>query len=324
MIIAGIDEAGYGPLLGPLVVGCCAFEVSGVDDASGELPCLWKKLGKLVSRNRLRSGKKLHVNDSKAVYSPALGLKELERSVLALLASMDDCGDGLHGFLDRVSEETTPQLADYPWYAPAADERFPLEQEPTPLRLFANGLRAEMARTGCRCVHLRGRVMLERPLNRLFNQTRNKANALFSVAAVHLDRLLRTYGEQGLVIFCDRQGGRAHYGPLLRLMFDEWDLEILSEADARSEYRLTRNRHPVRLIFCEKAEAQCLPVAVASMLSKYLREALMRRFNHWWRTQLPDIEPTAGYYNDGTRFLRDIEVKRRELGIQDEELIRSR
>ena len=29
-------------------------------------------------------------------------------------------------------------------------------------------------------------------------------------------------------------------------------------------------------------------------------------------------------YNDGTRFLRDIEVKRKELGIPDQMLIRSR
>jgi ribonuclease HII len=80
----------------------------------------------------------------------------------------------------------------------------------------------------------------------------------------------------------------------------------------------------VRLIFTEKAEAQCLPVAVASMLSKYLREAMMRRFNAWWRQHLPDVAPTAGYYGDGVRFLQDIDAKRRELAIPDADLIRSR
>jgi ribonuclease HII len=78
------------------------------------------------------------------------------------------------------------------------------------------------------------------------------------------------------------------------------------------------------VLFREKAEEQCMAVAVASMLSKYMREALMRRFNAWWQGVLPGVQPTAGYYGDGTRFLRDIEAKRVELGITDEELIRMR
>jgi hypothetical protein len=60
------------------------------------------------------------------------------------------------------------------------------------------------------------------------------------------------------------------------------------------------------------------------MISKYLREAMMRRFNAYWHTHLPEVAPTAGYYGDGVRFLSDIEPKRRELGIRDEDLIRCR
>ena len=127
-----------------------------------------------------------------------------------------------------------------------------------------------------------------------------------------------------MTIFCDRQGGRARYGSLLRLMFEAWDLHIERETDGYSEYRLTRGDRAARIIFTEKAEAKCLPVALASMLSKYSREALMRRFNAYWQRLLPDLHPTAGYYGDGSRFLKDIDAKRRELGISDDLLVRSR
>ena len=78
----------------------------------------------------------------------------------------------------------------------------------------------------------------------------------------------------------------------------------------------------MRILFREKAEAQCMPVALASMLSKYLRESLMRRFNSFWKAHLPELVPTAGYYNDGLRFLEDIKAKRTELNICDDDLIR--
>ena len=94
--------------------------------------------------------------------------------------------------------------------------------------------------------------------------------------------------------------------------------------DGNSEYRLLRDGHVVKIVFREKAEADCMSVAVASMLSKYLREAMMRRFNAYWQREQPGVQPTAGYYGDGSRFLSDIEVRRKELGIGDEELVRVR
>jgi hypothetical protein len=278
-----------------------------------------------VSRNRTKAGKKLHVNDSKVVYAPVDGLREMERAVLAVAATCGvPLGEGFDAFFARVAAHAASDVAAYPWYQPVDDERFPLEQDAITVQLMANALRAEMLRGGARCVHLAARVLPERQLNRMLDSTRNKGSALFSTVAIHLDHLLHTYGGQGLTIFCDRQGGRGHYGPLLRLMFEDWALEVTREADEWAEYRLSRGGHDVRVIFAEKAEAQCLPVAMASMLSKYLREALMARFNAFWRRHLPDVAPTAGYYQDGTRFLGDIDAKRRELGIADEQLIRCR
>jgi hypothetical protein len=321
MIVAGVDEAGYGPLLGPLVVGCCAIRVR--TEPGEPPPCLWTRLSHSVSRTRCRNGRKLHINDSKLVYTPSNGLGELEQSVLAVASTLWGWSEHLTALLDHLSPGLNREMGDYPWYN-GLDESFPLSCNAASARIHANALRLDLQRTDAQFIHLHAQVILERRLNQMLSQTRNKASTLFSIAARHLDHLLNHYADEDLLIFCDRQGGREHYGSLLRLMFQDWDLTVLCEQEHRSEYLLSQGARSATIVFMEKAEAQAMPVAVASMISKYLREALMGRFNRYWQRLLPGLAPTAGYYTDGTRFLRDIAHKCQELGITDELLIRSR
>src|SRR5277367_138378 len=88
MIIAGIDEAGYGPLLGPLVVSATAFELDGVAlevDSGEALPpvCMWRALRSVVAKKGPAKQGRVLVADSKVVHNLAEGNKLLERGVLA-------------------------------------------------------------------------------------------------------------------------------------------------------------------------------------------------------------------------------------------------
>ncbi len=317
MILAGIDEVGYGPVLGPLVVGAAAVRLPFEADAAA-VPDVHALLRDVVADRRDRTGRRLHVADSKKVYSPSTkhGLRELEKSVLAFAAAAGVA-------TDRLADVREPAE---PWYAGGATERQPAEADAAGVAIATNALRHALSAADVAVMPPRAVMLFEREYNRRCDATRNKAAVQQSATAFLLDHLLATHAgsDGGLLVVLDRHGGRSHYGPFLRQMFEDWELRVLDESDERSDYELARPGGRAMLLFAEKAESLALPTALASMTAKYLRERFMHRFNAWWSARQPGLKATAGYWTDGQRWLVETSDLRRELGVEDTRLVRSR
>jgi hypothetical protein len=126
-----------------------------------------------------------------------------------------------------------------------------------------------------------------------------------------------------IAILCDKHGGRDRYLPLLMTCFPDRFIEIVSEGRRLSVYRFGPAEQRVEIAFQAKGESH-LPTALASMASKYLRELAMHAFNDFWRQQVADLRPTAGYPLDAKRFKAEIAAAQQSLGISDRILWRSK
>ncbi len=107
-------------------------------------------------------------------------------------------------------------------------------------------------------------------------------------------------------------------------VFDQCQFKINEESETLSSYTLFESDRTLEVEFRVEAEDKHLPVALASMLSKYVREIFMTLYNQYWATHLPSIEPTAGYYTDGNRFFAQIRPVIQSLGLDEGMLYRSR
>jgi ribonuclease HII len=322
--VLGIDEAGLGPILGPLTIGYSAFALPNALSADGILKLdLWSMLG--LGREPADRKKGPVVCDSKTLYTPARGIKPLEEEVLSWLSLHGlDAGD-FGAFWNALCPLAREKRGLYDWYFDPP-EKFPLEADWGRMRLRAKPLARALKQAGVSLGGLGVAPVFEGELNSALRRLGNKSRAEFECITRVIGHFWRQFGK--LAVLCDRQGGRERYGRALASEFPEAEVRVVHESTKISTYELTvsgvSGDPRLFVAFIEKGEGDHLPIALGSMLAKYLRELAMHQFNAWFLKHDPALKPTAGYYTDGKRWLDDTAGLRRAIGIEDSKIVRQK
>lgn len=341
-VVIGVDEAGYGPNLGPLVVAATVWEVAEGVDCAG----FYKLLRRVVASTLDKaSARRVVWADSKVVYKPGNGLDHLERGVLAALATFECMPRGwseLWGAIDwrakalvgaeeicapaaceEVFSESgkstlagdLPSWQDLPWHA-GYSATLPVSCDCDEMEKVAGILADGLAAAGIRLVDVLARPVFPAEFNSLVDELGNKSDTLSCVTLELVAEALRVAPEGPATVYCDKHGARNRYHAHLQTRFADAWIEVRMESDEQSSYRFQSDGLPIEIGFWVCGE-RFLPVALASMTAKYLREMAMRPFNEFWCSRLPELKPTAGYPGDSRRFKGQIEALQAELGIED-------
>lgn len=324
-IVAGIDEAGLGPILGPLAMGWSAFRVPAHEAD------LWRVLEAVVTADPDDESGRLAVADSKVVFTRTeRGGRRLERTVLAFLGWLGAPRSGRELLL-RTPVPLRPETREierHPWYALLAGA-LPVLEDAQALRAAGEALMDAGRARGTALVSGGVAIHPAGALNASYARTQNKARTLWEKTEPILQYLLQEYGMQDLHVTIDRHGGRLHYAELLIQSFPLCTLECGAEGRGGSTYRLQvraedGTRRSMTLLFVEKADRVAFPTALASCFAKYGRETCMHAFNAYFGDLQPGLRPTAGYTLDGRRWIEEAAPALERSGVEKAVLIRDR
>ena len=302
MILAGIDEAGYGPRLGPLVVALSVFRSAH----PARLAHPAHPAGEGWPRMKVFKGKgPVAVGDSKAIYSGGDGLGALERTVFGFAASIAAPPARVSEYVARYIYDGGAEALSRDWYR-WTDPELPREPQAGDISALGGEVRAALAANDLEYLQTAVSLVDEVRYNDMLVVEENKSTLLFGRNAKLMRRLWEEFGHEGIYLTCDRHGGRKFYAGLLDVAFPRAQINILLETEDESAYRLSDgDGREMRVRFKVRAEEADGATALSSMWAKYTREIFMRIFNDYWVARA-GLRPTAGYWVDGERFLADL------------------
>jgi ribonuclease HII len=298
VIIVGVDENGLGPLLGPLVTTAVSLE-----------------LARYRPEHHANVGRALGIDDSKATagfgqmaLAEGLALALVEALTGVLPTDIDALFDAL--LLDAPDALRTPcPSGSRPqcWSVSIA------------LPCFGGDLEAgrealrKLHKAGLKPLHLRSAIACTGSLNTRLRKGQSRVEVdLELMERLVIDARAHVAGE--LRAICGMVGGIRNYIAKMR------HLPRLGVRAARAHaptlaYEVQGVGH-VR--FEIDADANHLPVALASMVGKYVRELAMERQNRFYRKHDASLDEVSGYHDPVTqRFVVASTALRSSLGIDD-------
>lgn len=281
-LCCGIDEAGYGPLLGPLVIAQVALH--------GDM----KIVDAFLRTQGVQDSKKLHHAGNPA---------PLERLALAAIQFLTGKTPKTAFEAVQLLDPSAGQTA--PWQEPLPDLLLPLWAKEIPTWPKTNEIVP---------LSMAGRLIEAEELNLAGAQGRNKAQLELGVVKDLLSNTLHLPCSGTTVV--DRLGGRKFYHALMCEAANTLFVETLEESTQCGRYRHENQE----VLFLVGADAQYAVTGLASCLAKYARELCMEAFNRWWCQAVPTLKPTAGYPEDAKRWIQDVGPAR--LAIWEGTLVR--
>lgn len=304
----GADENGLGPRLGPMVVTAVLARVT--DD------------GFRVASRKPRGSMAERLGDSKQLVSHgdvALGeawARALAARGAARVAYDDGPGATPDTLLHAISADDGPTLrspcpshvAAQCWSAAGEGFVAPDEMIDT-----VRGDLDRLAAKGVEVIAVRSVILCPRRMNDALDAGRNRfVQDLHAMERLIAD--LRRVAGDDVHAVCGKVGGFGKYsdafGPLGGRLHS-----VLEEGRARSAYHFPGIGE---IAFVRDCDASDLCVAMASMVGKYVREALMGRIVRHYREALPDLPDASGYYDPvTTSFIAATRLVRTSRDVPD-------
>ncbi len=317
--VIGTDEAGYGPNLGPLVIGASVWHYSGSQPLDVALKKLAQALGTIAEPT---PDEGFCIADSKKLYSPARGLARLESCLLAAIAACEMSPRDWRDAWARIAPDSFVHLEAETTYC-SKPSHWPIAAAAESLDKLQRRFRVVLDRQQWRLHAVRCRAVFPGAFNEGVRRLGNKAHVLSQTTLELAAAALAELPAEEAVVCCDKHGGRNHYaGVLQHCIPDAWIQPRLESLEC-STYECQLDGRMVRFEFRAGGECQP-PTALASMAAKYLRELAMQAFNRYWATHVADLKPTAGYPGDAARFHNQVRAAREKLGIAEDAFWRSR